>query len=139
MNKVPHLEMAQHYWNVIVPKYPNAPWERVESRNSSQDNWIVLGGGHPSWFESCQYRFKPETIMLNGIQLPEPLRVEPQDGGLVYCILNVSSIRQVLPSSYCHNDSWLLESGFLHATQKAAQAWVNALVKVASGKQEAGE
>jgi hypothetical protein len=133
---IPHLEMAQHYWNVICVKYPDKPWERVQWRSWSGD-WVTQMNGHPNWLPQFNYRLLPDTIKVVDIELPEPLRVEPEEGARVYSVLDASSYGQAMPMNYhpkAAYSKWLFDNGFLHATQEAAQAWLYYFAKLARGE-----
>jgi len=129
---IQHLEMMQHYANVICVKYPEKPWKRVQSRHADM-RWETMNM-HPAWLDNCDYRFIPETITLNGVELPEPLRVEPKDGSRVYCLGYTSGVGLSLPIQYSEYYKWHFDSGLLHSTREAAQAWLDAITKVARGE-----
>ena len=136
---IPHLEEMQHYTNVICVKYPDKPWERVESRYSDM-SWSKMTK-HPCWMPGTEYRFLPDTIKVGDIELPEPLRVEPKEGETVYGVfpryactednmgVDVFQYRAQFPYS-----KWAFNNGFLHATQENAQAWLDYFAKLARGE-----
>lgn len=79
------------------------------------------------------YRVKPNVLMINGHEVPEPLKELPAEGELVYfpsfgpeashgcvAIITVGYYPAPLPI--------LLQQGLLHATQEAAAAHAAALV-----------
>ena len=53
------------------------PWERWEVLVA--DKWV--GNGGPMMFDAdIEYRRKPSVIVINGIEVPEPMRKKPEDG-----------------------------------------------------------
>jgi hypothetical protein len=136
---IPHLEAMQHYANVICVKYPDRPWERVQLQ-AADEVWVALhkDHGHPCWNPQKKYRFLPETIMFNGIELPEPLRVEPQNGAKAawtpFSAWKSGEVKLVFYDSREASDKWLFDNGLLHSTAEAAQAWLDAITKVARGE-----
>jgi hypothetical protein len=123
--------MAQHYWNVICVKYPDKPWERVQ--------WKHIGWNpctyHPTWHKNDEYRFLPDTIKVGDIELPGPLRVEPKEGDRVWSPFWSDSDGELAKCNfYGGYVKWLFDNGFLHATQEAAQEWLDYFVKLARGE-----
>ena len=134
---IPHLEEMQHYTNVICVKYPDKPWERVEWDCYSDNDWRKHGEWHPAWRLDAKYRFLPDTINVNGVELPEPLRVEPKDGDKVWSPFvryNGGTLCSFSYDQFAVKDVKLLSEGFLHATQENAQAWLDYFVKLARGE-----
>jgi hypothetical protein len=46
------------------------PWERWEWRRGH--GWIDMTGS-PLWVNEYEYRRKPRTININGLEVPEPM------------------------------------------------------------------
>lgn len=72
-------------------------------------------------------KYKPRTITVNGIEIPEPLRVEPKETSdtTVFVSAGESSIYKIRYQSVYHRN--LFYMGALHLTQEAAQAHYDAL------------
>lgn len=78
------------------------------------------------------YRIKPKTITVNGIEVPEPIRKEPTKGDTLYFIPVLSS-----PSFYAQvywngdeTDHHRLKHGLLHHTKEAAIAHAKAMLGI---------
>ena len=68
-----HAEsMRQYYTDAMETE---EPWKRWEMSDDAV-RWTPCDY-HPDWDTSMQYRHRPRTIMINGFEVPEPLRVEP--------------------------------------------------------------
>lgn len=63
-----------------VEKYEK-PWERWEFCSLNTGDWVACVC-KPSFSHFHAYRRKPDTITVNGIEVPEPIRVEPEDASL---------------------------------------------------------
>ena len=82
----------------------------------------------PSWIEDYEYRREPETITVNGVEVPEPCR-EPLERGDVYW--EVSLIRCRPFRERWHGiplEREQLSLGLIHLTKEAAQAHIDALL-----------
>src|SRR6478735_3462310 len=74
----PHaLLMMEYAKDCLSQRYPTG-WQ---FRLGPNEVWADFKGAQaPMWVESIQYRRKPKTILINGIEVPEPLRVAPNKG-----------------------------------------------------------
>jgi hypothetical protein len=96
------------------------PWERWEF--SHHCSWEALKGGHPSWVDHIQYRRKPQTVNINGFEVPAPLKETPS--------LRRYYIELAHTSSFYSGETWedtgtdrrWLKRGIAHATKEAAIA-----------------
>jgi len=52
------------------------PWERWEFKDED-NNWSCFSDDlfehRPGWYEDVEYRRKPQTININGFNVPEPV------------------------------------------------------------------
>ena len=73
-----------------------------------------------------KYRIKPNTININGYEVPEPLRVAPTDDAYVYGVSSAGGFSKVRwnDSKVCR---MLLVRGMLHTTKEAAEIHSKAL------------
>lgn len=74
-------------------------------------------------------RVKPRTIEINGCAVPEPLRVKPEKGRVVYAVdllAGKSTVQFAWTGS--NEDCVLLQRGVLHLTEEACLAHVHALI-----------
>lgn len=104
------------------------PWERWEVR-STHVGWVQLRD-NPLWFPDGEYRRKPKTISINGIEVPEPDR-EPLDAGTLYWIPKLSSTKDVVVFRWAWDggiDHRNLERGLVHLTEEAAAQHAKALL-----------
>jgi len=81
-------------------------------------HWFLGSIDYSSW------KIKPRTITVNGIEVPEPLMVEPDEGSAVFVVCNTGFFRCFFSSD---NYSREFENGAIHSTKDAAQAHYNAL------------
>jgi len=92
--------------------------------------WATI---HPDWREDRQYRFKPEEpkfIVVNGVNVPEPVRGELEDG-CVYWLADASVTDAPLNFKYTAHTTpmsrWL-SLGLIHLTSEAAQQHIDAML-----------
>jgi hypothetical protein len=107
----------------------DTPWERWELKHSKEEGeWMSLVD-QPNWHNWAEYRRKPRTININGHEVPEPMRTEPDDGSEYY------SPSLTDESCYDHFnwrgdkiDEGCFSVGFCHSTKEAAIAHAKALI-----------
>lgn len=92
-------------------------WRRVQPRD------------HLLLTDEIELRIKPRTILINGIEVPEPVR-EPLTNKQEFFLVDTSSLTKV--STYYWMDSkcdkaWL-KAGLIHLTPEAALIHANALI-----------
>jgi hypothetical protein len=102
------------------------PWERWELNHRAR--WEQCQTS-PSWCSDREYRRKPKTVTLNGIELPAPYRGEMKDGQTYYTSGNPS---YKMFWDRAPLDKMCMEYGQLHLTQEAAQQWQDAIKKITS-------
>ena len=103
------------------------PWERWEFKGD--DNGFNMCLRHPGWQKNFEYRRKPRTITVNGIEVPEPIGEEPKVGEK-YFLVNLSTLTLVIPHSWA-NDAYEIQwfnKGLLHFTEEAAITHAKALL-----------
>lgn len=79
-------------------------------------------------FSKSEYQILPEAHIVNGREVPMPLRVKPMSGEEFWVINNTSVFRTVWGDSSV--DNRLFKLGNFFATEKDAQANFNAMWKV---------
>ena len=119
--------MAAHIHAELMAQYTQdameseTPWEKWEYAEKGWKQWFPCAD-HPHWSIYNKYRRKPETIMVNGIEVPEPM-VYPPKYGITYYLANPLS--EFMYSQWQWTDSsssdhmWL-NRGLLHTTKEAA-------------------
>lgn len=75
-----HAELRAQY--AEDAKTHAKPWELWQ--------FLDMSGWHtcvrtPGWFESAEYRRKPKTHIVNGIEIPD-LRIDPKEGDKYYLV-----------------------------------------------------
>ena len=103
------------------------PWERWEfTSNYAGFNKCLK---HPEWNDHFEYRRKPKTITVNGIEVPEPIREELKNLERYYLAYPFS---EELYSEYywtgAKPDKLWLENGLIHSTREAAIAHAKAML-----------
>lgn len=84
-----------------------------------------------AFINGCKYRVKPKTILVNGFEVPEPMREAPNDG-VKYFFPNLSY------NDYFWSYGWdnddvdvrMLERGLCHTTKEAAIAHAKAMLGI---------
>lgn len=124
--------MLQYAQDAATCTEPYTLWELKSSRDGRE--WEPCYE-HPAWHVNMQYRRKPRTIRIGAVDVPEPLRLAPAAGVMVWCA-------RVLNTDYC--ESWLycdtdgqrraLARGLLHTDREAAMAHGEALVALSKGE-----
>ena len=101
------------------------PWERWEYRDGGA--WYSHSL-NPQWHTETEYRRKPRVILINGIEVPEPMREKPEIGDIYY----VPQVRYTFVEQLKWAGNWIdifnLNSGLVHLTESAALSHVNALL-----------
>lgn len=105
------------------------PWLLWETRRHAQSKWVGGFTDHPAWIPHYEYRRKPAVplfILINGFEVPEPMRVAPAMGTL-YWIVHLAAP---------YDSHWdglvsgtrILNSGRCHLTKEAAELHTTALL-----------
>lgn len=107
-----------------------APWLRWEAKTSCGE-WVPKNY-HPEWNQDVSYRRKPEpakTILINGFEVPEPLRAAPQVGERFF-VPDIFSDRHAYLARWSGSDMDLkcLRRGVAHVTKEAAALHAEALI-----------
>lgn len=123
-----HAELMAMY--AEDAKETDRPWERWEFRNKDSSNWIPIDGTHPIWTYRAEYRRKPRTIMINGHEVPEPLRLMPKDGDDYFIAETDYDLDPDTPYEWESDevDIYRFNAGLIHATKEAAIAHAKALL-----------
>ena len=103
------------------------PWERWEFKG--RDNGFNGCLKHPEWHEHYEYRRKPKTITVNGIEVPEPIREAPKmDEKFFFVDLSLPTLTAHHPWKDDAYDRAWLKKGLIHSTKEAALAHAKALL-----------
>lgn len=127
MTKHVHAELIMQYAQDAMET--DKPWERWQF--CKPGGWLIWSDcpQTPIWNEDYKYRRKPQTININGYEVPEPLREAPSEGTIVYypnlyslCLVNCNNF---FDTSFYRR---LLNLGVLHSTREAAKKHARALL-----------
>ena len=108
------------------------PWERWEFSYEGQEYTTLQG--HPEWMVENEYRRKPQVILINGHEVPEPCRTPLQDG-TNYWIPGILISATQFRWQDDDIDTSYLENGFVHLTKEAAEKHFNALKSFTAQKE----
>jgi hypothetical protein len=115
-------------------KETDRPWERWQY-TFPEGVWSDCVS-IPAWSGTCDYRRKPRTIKIGGIEVPEPLREAPATGARVWVISSTglsSPVDWFLWANREDNRNWL-QRGICHLTEVAALKHAEALITLSGGK-----
>lgn len=125
--KTPHPHAAALLLYAQDAAETDTPWERWECKDA-ETGWCTLTD-HPVWNKYVHYRRKPQTITVNGVEVPEPMRKEPKNTELYYLAYPIS---EKLYAQYdwvgTRPDRLWLEKGLIHSTREAAIAHAKAML-----------
>ena len=110
----------------------DTPWVRWEVAVST-GQWSPLPG-HPNWSFHVDYRRKPKTIRIGERDVPEPMRVAPQDGTKYWTpnfFDRLHAFAETWDGGEC--DKTALKNGVCHTNCEAAIAHAEALILVSGG------
>lgn len=105
-----------------------------------RDEWLTLAtreDGMPDagWNPEYKYRIKPRTVTVAGVELPEPLRVAPENGVILWTAgFGRDEVDNFAWGNY-HVDKLCLNQGLLHSTREAAEKWREFLLSMARSKE----
>ena len=109
------------------------PWELWETDRVAADGvWNTLMG-HPAWSDKCNYRRKKQTININGYEVPEPERVQPEIGVEYFTpMAGYGDIEKHKWEGDGVDIKWL-NQGVVHLTSDAAKLHLKALLSFTDG------
>jgi hypothetical protein len=108
------------------------PWERWQYRLNAA-NWTTFTRTDQfEDFGGIEYRRKPSVILINDIEVPEPMREKPEIG-TSYWLPDILDTDERLSSSEMTwddhvLDNSLLERGLCHLTSEAAELHAKAII-----------
>ena len=106
----------------------------VQSRHPHCAAWQDVD--KPEWFEGQEYRFKPRTIRIGDMEVPEPMRVAPNVGDVYWVVgLMAQELCTELAWNGADPERRWLSIGVCHATKEAAIRHGKALVALTEVKQ----
>lgn len=122
----PHAESMLLYAQDAMET--DKPWERWEVKHADRESWLNVGG-HPAWKPDYDYRRKPQTILVNGIEVPEPVREELEDWQRHWIVdITQDDLVQLQQWTNGHLDARFLKRGLIHLTEENARKHAEALL-----------
>lgn len=138
--------MAGHKHAAAMAEYAKdaaeteSPWERWQwSEAGDSSRWIdcKVYEDAPVWFVSCEYRRRPRTLKIAGVEIEAPL-TEASQGKTVYAS---DATGRVAPFRFSEADikgvEHALANGRLFATPEAAKAAYDAITALLMGRDAA--
>jgi len=129
----PHAELMAQY--AQDAKETDKPWERWERFSEMFCKWVPLK--EPTSFDTdVKYRRKPQTININGYEVPEPAGNTLPSGYAYWIVtpsLEIPVIREVWDNEL-EIHSIRLKRGLVHTTREAAELHAKALLSFTNGK-----
>jgi len=124
----PHYELMLEYIKDCAES--QTPWLSWEHKGCYENTWGTLSQ-HPNWQKDVSYRRKVKTILINGFEVPEPLRVAPEWGTIVYF---VDILQDELFDSFTYGimkgGDDLIKLGLSHLAKDAAIRHAQALLSL---------
>ena len=120
----------KHIHHDLIVAWAADPSRVVQSRRLDHHGWAV--DPDPQWLPYWQYRFKPaepKYIVVNGVNVPEPVRGGLKEGqqfwlaGVTSSWVGAHNWR----GTYSGHVEWL-SLGLIHLTREAAQAHIDAML-----------
>ncbi len=120
-----HAELAAIYAKQMA-EY-DEPWKFWEYKLSGETEWI-RPHNHICFHHNWEYRQIPKTIKINGFEVPEPMRVKPENGKIFYFVaLGATDGARAECWTGGEYDNIRFNRGICHATELAALIHAKAL------------
>lgn len=107
------------------------PWVRWQNRHFTQTTWDTCNT-HPVWHEAREYRRKPKTVVINGVELEDDRFTTHPDDRVICYTESVTT-----PGFYCSAywsgdvyDKTAIDNGVLHKTKEGAIAFCKARLEI---------
>lgn len=124
------LTAFQKWCKEILPVVQAAAdGEEVQFYGEHTEEWIAKATG--SLRADTKYRIKPRTITVNGFEVPEPMRIKP-DEGFEYFVSTPSDSEMFYVATWdddIHDERWFYR-GLCHTTEEAAIAHAKAMLGI---------
>lgn len=126
-HKYAHILRAIADGNVVQWRDSNGEW------NDESENTILREVVNEDYSPE-RYRVKPDTITINGVEVPEPVR-DQLAIGTYYWLVDASAdtkTRNYSWSDHGMDFNWI-KSGLIHLTKEAAEQHARALILASGG------
>ncbi|KLU13980.1 hypothetical protein [Xenorhabdus griffiniae] len=133
MTKHIHADLITQY--AQIAQTDNEPWRHFQCKTLTNNDWDDCITPIAFWFDR-EYRLKPRTIKIGGIEVPEPVR-GPLVIGTEYYTPAINSI-----SLYANRVTWgndtcdieWLQRGLIHLDRESAELHARALIALTATK-----
>jgi len=121
-----HAKLVEQYCRDWLET--DKPWERWQYLARHYQTWNNCTE-HPAFSDWHEYRRKPRTILINGIEVPEPER-EPLENNQEYFMTDLDPVRRTDPIAWDNHDfdKKALRNGLIHLTKESAKKHAEALL-----------
>jgi hypothetical protein len=116
--------MAQYAQDAMETE---TPWERWQYRYPTVSWAWKDAHADFSFLSHVEYRRKPKVIMINGFEVPEPMREAPEMGTKYWVAANTGNEPQRHMWDGEDMDLLWLRCGIVHATREAAELHIKVL------------
>lgn len=123
-----HAELMAQY--AEDAKEHDRPWELWEHGDGTE--WTNCTT-HPGWFSDHLYRRKPRTVQIGDIEVPEPCKVELEDGQEYFVPLLTGAGASFRTWYGDKHDVRALKSNLVHLDFQSAERHAKALIEVSKG------
>ena len=93
-----HAELIAKF--AEVAKTTDQPHKQFQYLSRKHGGWRTFNKENPKWNPDVAYRFKRETVVVNGVEVPRPLRYEELVNGVAYYLLDPLSAANLWYSFY---------------------------------------
>ncbi|KLU13893.1 MULTISPECIES: hypothetical protein [Xenorhabdus] len=132
MPKHIHADLISEY--ARLSHITDRPWEYFQYRFADGNDWLEPVSAI-AFHHNTSFRLKPRTIRIGDIDVPEPVRDEPEYGTTYYypdISLGVCDVEEDTWEGDNYIDSHRLSSGLIHLDRESAELHVRALIALTS-------
>ena len=106
------------------------PGYRWQFRRPNDDEWLSCNPDSPEWIPEYEYRRKPQTIRVNGVEVPKPLTELPESGIIFvpdfYC--GLIAYKPIRIPYHNMTPELAIKRGIAHSSEEAAIAHAEAML-----------
>lgn len=116
-----HAELIAKF--AEVAKTTDQPHKEFQYLSRKHGGWRTFKKGNPKWNPDVAYRFKRETVVVNGVEVSRPMRYEELVHGTTYWMLHsagITPVHQFRAADDSFTKLWA-ERGLVHSTEANAK------------------
>ena len=121
-----HAELIAKF--AEVAKITDQPHKQFQYLSRKHGGWRTFKKGNPKWNPDVAYRFKRDTVVVNGVEVPRPLRYEEMINGLDYWVVVPTAVHTKLVQGFTkyanEYHKTYADRGLVHRSE--AEAWEHA-------------